>query len=89
MFNRGRALNALYALDPGSNRMTWLRIGIAAKAAGLALDDFIEWSSYAANYGGVKDCRNAWEGADVNGRVTERTLFRMAHDAGWRPSRYG
>lgn len=84
MLDRERALSALYAIDPGTNRATWLRIAIAAKAAGLTFEDFHEWSSHAPNYGSEKDCRAAWDGKQATGALTERSLFRMAHDSGWK-----
>ena len=54
--NNDRAQSALQALDPGTNRDTWLRIAMAAKAAGLTLEDFTEWSRPAPNFGGEREC---------------------------------
>jgi hypothetical protein len=42
--DRTRALDALAALDAGMKREPWVRIAMAAKAAGLDLGDFTEWS---------------------------------------------
>ena len=44
-----RALDALFALDPGVDRESWVRIAMAAKPAGLGSDDCDRWSSGAAN----------------------------------------
>lgn len=55
-----RALSALQALDPGCDREQWVRIGMAAKAAGLPLDEFTDWSSSAASYAGERDCAQVW-----------------------------
>jgi hypothetical protein len=78
----GRARSALNALDPNCDRETWVRIGMAAKHAGLSVDDFISWSRGASNFGGEKDCRAQWR-SFKRGMVTDRTLFRMALDSGW------
>jgi hypothetical protein len=55
-----RALSALHALDPGCAREQWVCIGMAAKAAGLSLEDFTNWSADAANYAGERDCAPPW-----------------------------
>lgn len=78
----GRALSALQALDPGCEREQWVRIGMAAKATGLTLDDFIRWSATAANYAGERDCRQVWQSFS-DGPVKSGTLYGMAFAAGW------
>lgn len=78
-----RAHNALQALDPGTDRETWVRIGMAAKAAGLSLDDFTGWSSQAANFAGERDCATVWRSFS-DGPVKAGTLFSMAFAAGWK-----
>lgn len=79
MTDRNRALNALHTLDPGTNRETWLRIAIAAKAAGLTLDDFTDWSRNAANFGSDRECQAVWRRITEDGPVTEATLYSMAN----------
>ena len=78
-----RAYAALHALDPGTDRETWVRIGMAAKSAGLALDDFTAWSSQAANFDGERDCAMVWRSFS-DGPVKAGTLFSMAFAAGWK-----
>lgn len=82
--NPARALSALQALDPGCCRDEWVRIAMAAKAAGLELEDFDAWSSTAANYAGSSDTASVWRSIRENGGVTAATLFGMARAAGWR-----
>jgi KaiC/GvpD/RAD55 family RecA-like ATPase len=77
-----RALSALQSLDPGCEREQWVRIGMAAKATGLSIDDFDQWSAGAANYAGEKDCRQAWQSFS-DGPVKSGTLYSMAFTAGW------
>lgn len=81
----GRARSALWALDPGVDRSEWVRVGCAAKAAGLTQKDFDEWSSGGGNYQGSRDISNAWRSfdADKPGGTTAGTLFYLARSAGW------
>lgn len=78
-----RALSALHALDPGTNRETWIRIGMAAKSAGIDLEDFTAWSRQAANFGSDRECAAAWKSFD-DGPVTAGTLYGLAHSMGWK-----
>lgn len=82
MSDVSRALSALRAIDASAPRETWVRAGMAAKAAGLTLDNFTAWSARGANYTGPKDCASAWRSFKTGG-VGEATLYRMAFDAGW------
>lgn len=77
-----RALSALHSLDPGCARETWVRIGMAAKDAGLSLEDFAQWSSGASNFASERDCAQVWRSIH-DGPVKAATLFSMAFRAGW------
>lgn len=77
-----RARSALWSLDPGCDRETWVRYGMSAKAAGLELDDFHNWSSGGHNYTGETDCRTVWNSIK-DGGVTAASLFRAALANGW------
>ncbi|MBM4181530.1 MAG: AAA family ATPase [Betaproteobacteria bacterium] len=83
MDSLARARDALRCLDPGCSREEWVRAGMAAKAAGLSLDDFTAWSSQAANFGGERDCATVWRSFS-DGPVKAGTLFSMAFAAGWK-----
>jgi hypothetical protein len=80
---KARALDALAALDAGMKREPWVRIAMAAKAAGLDLGDFTEWSRPAPNFRSEADCAAVWRSIQP-GKVGAGTLFAMARDAGWR-----
>lgn len=82
-YDRLRALSALQTLDPGTNRETWLRIAMAAKDAGLTIDDFTEWSRPAPNFGGERECGTLWRSIK-DGSVTAATLYSMAYSMGWK-----
>src|SRR5690606_28630127 len=77
-----RAREALRHLDAGCPRPEWAVIGMAAKDAGLDVDDFISWSRGAANFDSERDCRTAWR-SFKRGSVTAATLFAKAIEAGW------
>ncbi|RQZ40045.1 DNA primase [Burkholderia sp. Bp9099] len=78
-----RSRSALRSLDPGCSGDEWVRIGMAAKEAGLTEDEFIEWSRPAPNFKGEQDVRSRWR-SFKNGRgIGAATLFHMARDAGW------
>ncbi|MCW5144301.1 toprim domain-containing protein [Burkholderia cenocepacia] len=80
-----RARSALFHLDAGCDRSAWVRIGMSAKAAGLDVEDWIDWSSCGGNYGGEREARAVWRSFRASG-IGEGTLFRMALDAGWSDS---
>lgn len=80
-----RALSALNHLSPDCDRKTWGKIAAAAKDAGLTLEDFDEWSKAGASYK-ASDTRSTWKSFDVNGQVTQSTLFYLAKEAGWTDS---
>ena len=51
-----RALSALNAIPPECSNDTWLQVGMAAKAAGLTLEDFTRWSGNSDE----RDCAQVW-----------------------------
>lgn len=78
-----RARSALNHLDSSCPREEWIRIGMAAKSAGLSFEDFHNWSKSGANYGGERDCKNAWKSFNESGAITAATLFGLSIDNGW------
>lgn len=76
---------ALFAIDPGCPRDEWVRIGCAAIAAGLSIDDVDEWSAQADNYAGARDVRATFRNASPNGGIGIATLWKAALATGWRP----
>lgn len=78
-----RAASALQAIDPGCDRESWVKIGMAAKSAGLEFEDFHTWSALAGNYAGESDCRTVWKSFTESGQVTPASLFGMAFAQGW------
>lgn len=79
------ALDALHAVDPGCTRDEWHAIGRAAIAAGLSVEDLIQWSSQAPNFKGERDVRAAFRGVSPHGKTGPGTLWRAALQAGWKP----
>src|ERR1700739_5058562 len=85
MDDRARALSALHAVDPGCPRDEWIRIGMAAKAPGLSLEVWTEWSRPAANFKSERDCADAWR-SFRDGAIKAGTLYALAFSAGWKDS---
>lgn len=78
------AYSALMALDPGAPRDEWVRIGMAAHAAGLTVQEWITWSQKSDRFSGDKDCLQQWK-SFREGAVGAGTLFYLAREAGWEP----
>lgn len=79
-----RAASALQAINPGCDRESWVRAGMATKAAGLEFDDFNTWSAMGGNYAGERDCRAVWKSFGESGGVTAASLYAMAIAHGWK-----
>lgn len=79
------ARDALFAIDPGQSRDDWHGIGRAAIAAGLSVDDLVEWSAGAPNFAGERDVRAAFRTVKPDGGTGPGTLWKAATAAGWRP----
>jgi hypothetical protein len=77
-----RARSALWSLDAGTDRDTWVKHAMGAKAAGLDFDAWHEWSATAGNYTNEADCRSVWRSIKP-GPVGEGSLFHAARAAGW------
>lgn len=81
-----RAIDALRAIPPDLDRVSWVRAGMAAQAAGLDFDAFEQWSAQAPNYQ-ASDCRDTWRSFKPGKGVGAATLFKMAAElGGWRMS---
>lgn len=80
----GSVRAALFSLDAGCPREQWVRIGMAAKAAGATENDFVEWSQSAANFGGERDTQAVWRSISLEGGIGPGTLFHLARSSGWK-----
>jgi hypothetical protein len=76
-----RAHDALNAIPPDLPRDEWVRVGMAAHAAGLGFVDFDEWSSGADSYR-ADSARAVWRSFKP-GPVRAGTLYAMARAYGW------
>lgn len=81
-----RARSAFFCLDSSCPRDEWVRIGMAAKSAGLTFDDFHEWSKSSDKYKNRQDCLSTWKSFNADGGVTSSTLFDLAFKSGWQDS---
>ncbi len=78
-----RARDALYAIPADLPREEWVRVGMAAHAAGLDYDVFNDWSAQAGNYN-ERDARDTWRSFKPGKGVGAGTLFKAAAQNGWR-----
>ena len=75
------ALNMLYASDYGYHE--WKDIGIAFKAAGGTMEDWLAWCSIdAANYD-ERTARHLFDHVSEDGPITANSLWKRAWNAGW------
>lgn len=79
-----RARDALQACDPSCARDEWVRLAMAAKAAGLDLDTFDAWSAQGTNYR-ERDARAVWKSIRCADGIGPGTLFKAAAQRGWSP----
>jgi len=84
-FNLEQKLDALNYLDAGVDRDTWHRIGRAAIAAGLTVEQIDTWSSTAGNYAGARDVASAFRTIKADGKTGPGTLIWLAKESGWTP----
>lgn len=76
-----RARSALLSLDAACPRDAWVRIAMAAKAAGLSESDFVNWSASAGQkYGGERDAKTVWRSVKADGGISPATLFALANN---------
>lgn len=77
-----RARDALTRIDPSCDRETWIQVGMAAKAAGLTLEDFDTWSAAGEGYKPATT-KATWRSFRAEGGIGPGTLFHHARQAGW------
>ena len=78
-----RARSALLSLDPNCDAGTHFRYAAGSANAGLAFDDFHDWSKGGHNYEDESNCFSTWKSASKPGAVTAASLFGAALAAGW------
>ena len=83
--NLDEARYALGWCSPDTDRETWVKIGMAAHAAGLSLDDFDSWSQGGGSYNKAT-VRSVWRSFAGGSGFTAATLFWYARQEGWKPA---
>lgn len=81
--NIERALAALHSIPADLERAEWIRVGMAAQAAGLDFDHWDAWSATGQNYTAAA-ARDAWKSFKPGRGIGEGTLFKIAAGHGWR-----
>ena len=77
-----QALEALNSISPDLSREDWIRVGMAAQAAGLSFEDFDNWSAQGRTYN-PKACQEAWKSFRPDQGIGAGTLFHIAAQHGW------
>jgi putative DNA primase/helicase len=80
-----RVREALQACDPDCTRDEWVRLAMAAKAAGVDADTFHQWSAQASSYN-ERDTRSVWNSIKRADGIGPGTLFKTAAQNGWNPA---
>ena len=80
--NIERARAALYSIPPDLPRAEWVNAGMGAHAAGLPVDDFIEWSRPAPSFN-LQACKSTWRSFKHGKGIGEGTLYHLAATHGW------
>ena len=83
MTDTAKAIDALHAIPPDLPRNEWVRVGMAAQAAGLDFDAFNDWSAGAGNYS-ERDARDTWRSFKPGKGIGPGTLYRVGAEHGWR-----
>lgn len=78
-----RAKEALFTIPPSLPRGRWHEVGRAAIAAGLTVEDILEWSRPADNFKSERDVYSAFRGVTAEGGTGPGTLFKIASDYGY------
>ena len=81
MADIGRAREALNCIPADIARPEWVRVGMAAQAAGLDFDDFDTWSATGSTYD-ARAARDTWRSFKPGEGVGAGSLFRMAAELG-------
>ncbi len=61
----------------------WIKLGIAAKAAGDFFEEWDAWSAKSSINEDAKDNRDTWDSFDVSGAAGIGTIIKEAELAGW------
>lgn len=78
-----KAIDALHAIPPDLPREEWVKVGMAAQAAGLDFDTFNDWSAQAGNYD-ERAARDTWRSFKPGKGIGPGTLYRVGAEHGWR-----
>lgn len=78
-----KAIDALHAIPPDLPRDEWVKVGMAAQAAGLDFDTFNDWSAQAGNYD-ERAARDTWRSFKPGKGIGPGTLYRVGAEHGWR-----
>lgn len=76
-----RAADALQSIPPDLPRDEWVRVGMAAQAAGLDFDTWDQWSASGQSYD-PRAARDTWRSFKPGRGISAGTLHHMAREYG-------
>lgn len=77
-----KAEAALFAISPDIPYDEWMRVGMAAQAAGISFAVFDQWSAHGRTYE-KSSTRNLWKSYDADKGIGAGTLFHIAKEHGY------
>jgi hypothetical protein len=83
-----RAVDALYCIPANLPRPQWVKVAFAFHAAGGRFDDFDKWSAQDEGYN-VPKTKATWKSSKAGGGITEKSLFFIAREHGYKESSQG
>lgn len=75
---------ALFAISPDIGYEEWMRVGMAAQAAGISLETFDHWSAGGQSYEKAA-VKALWKSYKPDKGISAGTLFHIAKSHGYRP----
>ncbi|WP_287875958.1 AAA family ATPase, partial [Acidovorax sp.] len=83
MHDTQKAIDALHAIPPDIDRVSWVKVAMGAHAAGVDFDTFDAWSAGAGNYS-ADAARDVWRSIKPGRGVGAGSLYHEAAGHGWR-----
>jgi len=81
------ANDALFCLSADCDRVNWFKIGAAYKQAGGDFNTFDQWSATAPQRYNASNCLATWQSMKPDKGISEKTLYYMARQAGYKPQK--
>lgn len=74
---------ALRSINASCDYSTWIRVGMACKAAGMSMSNWDSWSQLSSKYPGIGAIERKWNSFKNEG-AGAGSLIYLAQEAGWK-----